>query len=258
MLMLLGQAPRIENQILGHQADITYLTLFLLIWPLSTTYGHWHLRSPHKSYTELKDDNVEESIVSCEETRVTSNPERSRCKTSPSARSCMARPTIEQASPQISSTRMIFVALEPGTELQQLLGDEILLLAPQRAQKLTLSNMVIMAITVHILRSSEDLLFPARSYSLWLQPREADTTWEFNTEGGIVSAQRAEHVHVACLAEAEARIGLHHPIEPLGKSCPRDKPLFPGHPPQISLQGHCHLALLLVAQGQPRDAPSAS
>lgn len=62
---------------------------------------------------------------------------------------------------------MIITALEPGTDFQLHLGDEVLILASQTTLQLIFSNVVIMVIAVHILRLYEDFLFPA--HSLWLQ-----------------------------------------------------------------------------------------
>lgn len=106
---------------------------------------------------------------------------------------------------------------------------EVLILAPQTTLWLILSNVVIMVIAVHILRLSEDFLFPA--YSLWLQRMRVDIMWEFNIEDKSVSAQRAEHVPVSCAEYGESSIRLPTPDEVLSKPQPGNQPFFSEHPP---------------------------
>nr|XP_019612522.1 PREDICTED: proline-rich protein 23D1-like [Rhinolophus sinicus] len=121
---------------------------------------------------------------------------------------------------QIPSTHMIVVILEPGTDLQLRLGDEVLVLVPQTALQLTLSNVTVVVVPEHVLNLSEDLLFPA--HARFLLPRGADTTWEINIEDGSLSAQ---HAHVPrAEEEGEAPRGLQPAMGPLAYQVPALSP----------------------------------
>ncbi|XP_032960724.1 proline-rich protein 23D1-like [Rhinolophus ferrumequinum] len=183
-------------------------------------YGFRRPRSPRDSPAERKDDTVGESRWAAAQWNPTKRwqvEQHRRTGAEPVAVQGALRPDLRVVSEppqgrQIPSAHVIVVILEPGTDLQLRLGDEVLVLVPQTALQLTLSNVTVVVVPEHVLNLSEDLLFPA--HARFLLPRGADTTWEINIEDGSLSAQ---HAHVP-RAEEEGR--LH------GASSPRwDGPL---------------------------------
>lgn len=82
---------------------------------------------------------------------------------------------------------MIVVVLEPGTDLELRLGDEVLVLAPQAALQLTLPDLLVVVVPAQLLRSPEGLCFPA--HARWLHPADPDATWQIHLGDGCVAAR---------------------------------------------------------------------
>lgn len=105
--------------------------------------------------------------------------------------------------PQLPQRKVIIMVLEPGMVLYLRLGEEVLVLDPQGALRLSLLNVLLLVVPEQVLMSLKDLLFPA--HARWLLLTSTETVWEIDIENGSVRAQRAENVCVApSVQEGEA------------------------------------------------------
>ncbi|XP_053442351.1 proline-rich protein 23D1-like [Nycticebus coucang] len=99
---------------------------------------------------------------------------------------------------QIPGRQMIVILLEPGTDLQLRLEDEVLTLGPQEALELDLIHVLILVIPEKALKSSEQLWDSTQE--CWLRLTGTDPTWEIDIETGSLRAQTEENV---CVSQAE-------------------------------------------------------
>ncbi|XP_063470906.1 proline-rich protein 23D1-like isoform X1 [Symphalangus syndactylus] len=147
--------------------------------------------------------------------------------------------------PQLPHRKLIIVVLEPGMLLHLRLGEEVLLLDPQGALRLSLVSVLLLVVPEQVLMSLKDLLYPA--HARWLLFTSTETVWEIDIENGSVRAQRAENVCVApSVKESEAPQGflpvmgppsnLVHGIGPSSRRVLYLKPCYRAAVPQGSSQ----------------------